>query len=61
MRSEYDFTKAKLNQYVKKLQKQISIRTDIDTIEYLEKKIDKLPQNEKKLAMKYRQDYFEIK
>jgi predicted DNA binding CopG/RHH family protein len=38
MRKEYDFASAKLNPYVKKLQKQISIRIDIDTIEYFKKK-----------------------
>jgi predicted DNA binding CopG/RHH family protein len=38
MRSEYDFSKAKLNPYIKKLRKQISIRLDIDTIEYFKKK-----------------------
>jgi len=37
MRKEYDFTKAKLNPYVKKLRKQISIRIDIDTINYFKK------------------------
>ena len=38
MRNEYDFSKAKLNPYIKKLRKQISIRLDIDTIEYFKKK-----------------------
>jgi len=38
MRSEYDFSKAKPNPYVKKLRKQISIRIDIDTIGYFKKK-----------------------
>ena len=38
MRSEYDFSKAKLNPYIRKLRKQISIRIDIDTIEYFKKK-----------------------
>jgi len=37
MRKEYDFSKAKLNPYTKKLRKQISIRIDIDTIEYFKK------------------------
>jgi predicted DNA binding CopG/RHH family protein len=37
MRNEYDFSKAKLNPYVKKLRKQISIRIDTDTIEYFKK------------------------
>jgi len=37
MRNEYDFSKAKLNPYIKKLRRQISIRIDIDTIEYFKK------------------------
>jgi len=38
MRKEYNFSKAKLNPYIKKLRKQISIRIDIDTIEFFKKK-----------------------
>ena len=38
MRNEYDFSKAKPNPYIKKLRKQISIRIDIDTIEYFKQK-----------------------
>lgn len=37
MREEYDFSKSQKNPYVKKLKKQISIRLDIDTIEYFKK------------------------
>jgi predicted DNA binding CopG/RHH family protein len=37
MRKEYDFSKAKPNPYLKKLRKQISIRIDMDTIEYFKK------------------------
>ena len=37
MRREYDFTNGKLNPYIKKLRKQISIRIDIDTIDYFKK------------------------
>jgi uncharacterized protein (DUF4415 family) len=37
MRTEYDFSNAKLNPYVNKLRKQVSIKIDIDTIEYLKK------------------------
>ena len=37
MRKEYDFSKGKPNPYLKKLRKQISIRIDIDTIEYFKK------------------------
>jgi predicted DNA binding CopG/RHH family protein len=40
MRKEYDFSKAKPNPYVKKLRKQISIRIDVDTIEYFKKKAE---------------------
>ena len=38
MRKEYNFSNAKPNPYLKKLRKQISIRIDIDTIEYFKKK-----------------------
>jgi uncharacterized protein (DUF4415 family) len=34
MRKEYDFSKARPNPYIKKLRKQISIRIDMDTIDY---------------------------
>ena len=37
MRKEYDFSKSKKNPYLKKLKKQISIRLDVDTIEYFKK------------------------
>jgi len=37
MRDEYDFSMAKPNPYAKKLRKQISIRVDLDTIEYFKK------------------------
>jgi uncharacterized protein (DUF4415 family) len=37
MRREYDFTKAKPNPYIKKLRKQISIRIDMDTIDFFKK------------------------
>jgi len=37
MKAEYDFSKSKPNVYVKKLKKQITIRLDIDTIEYFKK------------------------
>ena len=37
MRKEYDFTKAIRNPYIKKLKKQISIRLDIETIEYFKR------------------------
>ena len=40
MRNEYDFKKAKRNPYIKKLRKQISIRIDIDTIEYFKKRAE---------------------
>ena len=38
MRSEYNFSRAKLNPYIKKLRKQISIRIDMDTIDFFKKK-----------------------
>ena len=37
MRCEYDFTNGEMNPYIKKLRKQISIRIDIDTIDYFKK------------------------
>jgi len=40
MRKEYDFTNPKLNPYVKKLRKQISIRIDIDTIEFFKRQAE---------------------
>ena len=40
MRKEYDFTNAKPNPYVKKLRKQISIRIDLDTIEYFKRQAE---------------------
>ena len=41
MRKEYDFAKGKKNPYIKKLRKQISIRIDIDTIEYFKRQAQK--------------------
>jgi uncharacterized protein (DUF4415 family) len=40
MRKEYDFSKAKPNPYLVKLRKQISIRIDVDTIEYFKKQAE---------------------
>jgi len=40
MRKEYNFSEARPNPYLKKLRKQISIRIDIDTIDYFKKKAD---------------------
>ena len=40
MRKEYDFTKAKPSPYTKKLRKQISIRIDMDTINFFKKQAD---------------------
>ena len=37
MRKEYDFSKGKPNPYIKRLRKQISIRIDIDTIDYFKR------------------------
>lgn len=34
MKTEYDFSKPGKNPYLKKLRKQITIRIDVDTIEY---------------------------
>jgi uncharacterized protein (DUF4415 family) len=40
MRKEYDFSNAKPNPYVKKIRKQISIRIDVDTIDYFKMKAE---------------------
>jgi uncharacterized protein (DUF4415 family) len=40
MRNEYDFSKAKPNPYIKKLRKQVSLKLDIDTIEYFQKQAE---------------------
>jgi len=40
MRKEYDFSNAQPNPYLKRLRKQISIRIDIDTINYFKKKAE---------------------
>jgi predicted DNA binding CopG/RHH family protein len=40
MRTEYDFSKAKPNPYIKKLRRQITIRIDTDTIEYFKKQAE---------------------
>ena len=40
MRKEYNFSNAKPNPYIKKLRKQISIRIDVDTIDYFKKKAE---------------------
>ena len=40
MRKEYNFANAKPNPYLKKLRKQITIRIDIDTIEYFKRRAE---------------------
>ena len=40
MRKEYDFNNAKPNPYIKKLRKQISIRIDVDTINFFKKQAE---------------------
>jgi len=40
MKKEYNFAEAKLNPYVKKLRKQISIRIDIDTINFFKQQAE---------------------
>ncbi|MEX2302863.1 MAG: BrnA antitoxin family protein [Bryobacterales bacterium] len=34
MRKSYDFSKAKRNPYARRLKKQVTIRLDVDTIDY---------------------------
>lgn len=36
MKKEYDFSKAKKNPYIHQLKKQLTIRLDIETIEYFQ-------------------------
>ncbi len=40
MKTEYDFSQSKPNPYIKKLRKQITIRIDIETIEYFKKQAE---------------------
>ena len=40
MRKEYNFSNAKPNPYLKKMRKQISIRIDVDTIDYFKRKAE---------------------
>jgi uncharacterized protein (DUF4415 family) len=40
MRKEYDFTGAKPNPYIKKLRRQISIRIDVDTINFFKRQAE---------------------
>jgi uncharacterized protein (DUF4415 family) len=40
MRKEYNFSNSKPNPYIKKLRKQISIRIDIDKIDYFKRKAE---------------------
>jgi predicted DNA binding CopG/RHH family protein len=40
MRTEYDFSEARPNPYIKKLRKQITIRIDTDTIAYFKKQAE---------------------
>ena len=40
MRKEYDFSDALPNPYIKKLKKQISIRIDVDTINFFKRQAE---------------------
>ena len=40
MRKEYDFSNAMTNPYIKKLKKQISIRIDVDTINFFKRQAE---------------------
>ena len=57
MRKEYDFSNAKPNPYIKKLRKQISIRIDIDTIEYFKRKAEETGITYQNLMNLYLSDY----
>jgi len=41
MRSEYDFTRAKPNPYSRRMKKQVTIRLDVDTVDYFKSMSDK--------------------
>jgi uncharacterized protein (DUF4415 family) len=41
MRSEYDFTHAKPNPYSRRMKKQVTIRLDVDTVDYFKSMSDK--------------------
>jgi predicted DNA binding CopG/RHH family protein len=40
MRQEYDFSDGRLNPYINRLRKPVSIKIDTDTIEYFKKQAD---------------------
>ncbi len=40
MKPEYDFSKSKKNPYLKNLRKQITIRIDVDTIDYFKRQAE---------------------
>jgi predicted DNA binding CopG/RHH family protein len=42
MRTDYDFSRASPNPYAKKLQKQLTISIDVDTIEYFKKQAEEI-------------------
>jgi predicted DNA binding CopG/RHH family protein len=40
MKTEYNFSSSRRNPYLKKLRKQITIKIDLDTIDYFKKQAD---------------------
>lgn len=56
MRKEYDFSQAKTNPYITKLKKQITIRLDINTINYFKEQSKKVTVPYQKLINLYLSD-----
>ncbi|MDR1103957.1 MAG: BrnA antitoxin family protein [Endomicrobium sp.] len=56
MRKEYDFSQAKTNPYIPKLKKQITIRLDIDTINYFKEQSKRVTVPYQKLINLYLSD-----
>jgi uncharacterized protein (DUF4415 family) len=56
MRKEYDFSQAKANPYITKLKKQITIRLDIDTINYFKEQSKRVTVPYQKLINLYLSD-----
>lgn len=42
MRKEYDFSKAKRNPYFKKLKKQITLRLNVEAVDYFKRQADEM-------------------
>ena len=56
MRKEYDFRKGKKNPYAKKLKKQVTIRLDVNTVDYFKNLADTTGISYQNLINLYLQD-----